>query len=89
MAILTTGVSALQRRLRFDLVQRLKRYFKERKSSFKGNAMRRETVFNDLRDEHVTREMFDEAIRMLEEENYLVATHQTLRLIGLAETNYD
>ena len=89
MAILTTGMSAVERRLRSDLVQRLKRYFKERKSALKAVPMKKENVFNDLRDEHLTRDMFDDAIRTLEEENVLISTHQTIRLIGLGETNYD
>lgn len=89
MAILTTGISAVERRLRLDLVQRLKRYFKDRKSSVKLQSMKKDHVFNDIQNEQITREMFDEAIRILEEENILVTTHQTIRLIGFSETNYD
>ncbi|CAF5193383.1 unnamed protein product, partial [Rotaria magnacalcarata] len=35
------------------------------------------------------RDMFDDAIRALEEENFLIATHQTVRMVTLGESNFD
>jgi hypothetical protein len=40
-------------------------------------------------DERITRDMFDDAIRALEEENFLIATNQTIRMITLGESNFD
>ncbi|UJR10167.1 hypothetical protein I4U23_014383 [Adineta vaga] len=92
VAILTTGISAGERRLRADLAQTLKRYLKEHKSTLNSGPMKKETIFNDMRersDERITRDMFDDAIRALEEENFLVATNQTIRLVSLGESNFD
>lgn len=92
MAILTTGISAGERRLRADLAQTLKRYLKERKSTLSAGPIKKDTLFNDLRersDERITRDMFDDAVRTLEEENFLVATNQTVRLVTLGESNFD
>ncbi|CAF0916428.1 unnamed protein product [Adineta steineri] len=92
VAILTTGISAGERRLRADLAQTLKRHLKERKSSQNTGAIRKDTLFNEMRernDERITRDMFDDAIRALEEENFLVATHHTIRIVTLGESNFD
>lgn len=92
MAILTTGISAGERRLRADLAQTLKRFLKERKSSANAGPLKKDQLFNDLRernDERITRDMFDDAIRALEEENFLVATAQTVRLVTLGESNFE
>lgn len=40
-------------------------------------------------DERITRDMFDDAIRALEEENFIVATHHTIRLVTLGESNFE
>jgi len=92
VAILTTGISAGERRLRADLAQTLKRYLKERKGTLNSGPIKKDTLLNDIRernDEHITRDMFDDAIRALEEENFLVATNQTVRLVSLGESNFD
>ena len=92
VAILTTGISAGERRLRADLAQTLKRYLKEKKSTLSSEPMKKEQLFNEIRDrndEHITRDMFDDAIRALEEENFLVATAHTIRLVTLGESNFD
>ncbi len=92
MSILTTGISAGERRLRADLAQTLKRYIKERKSTLGTGPIKKDTLFNDMRersDERITRDMFDDAIRTLEEENFVVATHHTIRIVTLGESNFD
>lgn len=92
VAILTTGISAGERRLRADLAQTLKRHLKERKSSLGTGPIKKDTLFNDMRersDERITRDMFDDAIRALEEENFIVATNHTIRLVTLGESNFD
>jgi hypothetical protein len=40
-------------------------------------------------DERITRDMFDDAIRALEEENFIVATNHTIRIVTLGESNFD
>ncbi|CAF4231492.1 unnamed protein product, partial [Rotaria magnacalcarata] len=92
VAILTTGISAGERRLRADLAQTLKHYMKERKSTLSKGPVKKDTLFNEIRersDERITRDMFDDAIRALEEENFLIATHQTVRMVTLGESNFD
>ncbi|CAF2507269.1 unnamed protein product [Rotaria sp. Silwood2] len=92
VAILTTGISAGERRLRADLAQTLKRYLKEHKSTLSTGAIKKDTLFNEIRernDERITRDMFDDAIRALEEENFLVATNHTIRIVTLGESNFD
>ncbi len=54
--------------------------------------IKKDTLFNDMRersDERITRDMFDDAIRALEEENFIVATNHTIRIITLGESNFD
>ena len=93
MAILTTGISAGERRLRADLAQTLKRHLKERKSTLAAaGPIKKDHLLNEVRernDERITRDMFDDAIRALEEENFLVATAHTVRLVTLGESNLD
>ena len=92
VAILTTGISSGERRLRADLAQTMKRYLKEQKSSLSSQSMKKDQLFHDMRDrgdEQITRDMFDDAIRALEEENFLVATTHTIRLVTLGESNFD
>ena len=92
VAILTTGISSGERRLRADLAQTMKRYLKEQKSSLSSEPMKKDQLFHDMRDrgdEQITRDMFDDAIRALEEENFLVATTHTIRLVTLGESNFD
>ncbi len=92
MAILIIGISAGKRRLRVDLAQTLKRYLKERKSTLGTGPIKKEMLFNDIRersDERITRDMFDDAIRALEEENFIVATNHTIRIVTLGESNSD
>lgn len=93
VAILTTGISTGERRLRADLAQTLKRHLKERKSSSAGSGpIKKDELFSEIRevnDERVTREMFDDAIRTLEEERFLVSTSHTVRLVTLGESNFE
>lgn len=92
VSILTTGISTVERRLRADLVQILKRFLKDRKVLYSTNPIKRDSLFNEIRDrndERITRDMFDDAIRTLEEENFLVATHYTVRIVTLGESNFD
>jgi hypothetical protein len=92
VAILTTGISAGERRLRAELAQTLKRYLKERRLTLTNGSMRRDTLFNDIRDRHdarLTRDTFDDAIRTLEEENFLQSTHHSIRFVTLGESNLD
>lgn len=92
MSILTTGISTGEHRLRADLAQTVKRYLRERKSTLSNGSMNKETLFDEIRDrhaEHITREMFDDALRALEEENFLQATQHTVRLVTLGDSRLD
>ena len=92
VSILTTGISAVERRLRADLARALKHYLQERKATLSSKPIRKDALFNDVRernDERITRDMFDDAIRALEEENVIIATDHTIRLVTLGESNFD
>ncbi|CAF4503864.1 unnamed protein product, partial [Rotaria sp. Silwood2] len=85
VAILTTGISASERRLRADLVQTLEHYLEERKSTQSTESIKKDTLFNEFRkriNKSITRDMFDDAIRALEEKKFL------LQLIILFELLY-
>ncbi|CAF1027295.1 unnamed protein product [Rotaria sordida] len=49
VAILTTGISASERRLRADLVQKLEYHLEERKSTQSTEAIKKDTLFNEIR----------------------------------------
>ena len=52
--------------------------------------MKKETLFDEIRDqhdEHITREMLDDALRALEEENFLQVTQHTVRLVTLGDSS--
>jgi hypothetical protein len=59
---------------------------------FSTEPIKKDTLFNDMNersDERITRDMFDDAIRALEEENFIVATNYTIRIVTLGESNFD
>ncbi|XP_067409898.1 DNA replication licensing factor MCM4 [Emydura macquarii macquarii] len=81
ISILTTGISATARKRKEELAQALKKLIK---SKGKTPALKYQQLFDDLRaqsDAAVTKEMFEEALRALADDDFLTVTGKTVRLL--------
>ncbi|KAM4687368.1 DNA replication licensing factor MCM4 [Discoglossus pictus] len=81
ISILTTGMSATARKRKEELAQALKKLIQ---SKGKTPALKYQQLFEDLRgqsDVAVTKDMFDEALHALADEDYLTVTGKTVRLL--------
>lgn len=81
ISILTTGMSATARKRKEELAQALKKLIQ---SKGKTPALKYQQLFEDLRgqsDAAVTKDMFDEALHALADEDYLTVTGKTVRLL--------
>ncbi|XP_057253734.1 DNA replication licensing factor MCM4 [Pezoporus wallicus] len=81
ISILTTGMSATARKRREELAQALKKLIQ---SKGKTPALKYQQLFDDLRaqsDTAVTKEMFEEALRALADDDFLTVTGKTVRLL--------
>nr|XP_032655976.1 DNA replication licensing factor MCM4 isoform X2 [Chelonoidis abingdonii] len=81
ISILTTGISATARKRKEELAQALKKLIQ---SKGKTPALKYQQLFDDLRaqsDAAVTKEMFEEALRALADDDFLTVTGKTVRLL--------
>uniref|UniRef100_A0A8C8RM54 DNA replication licensing factor MCM4 n=1 Tax=Pelusios castaneus TaxID=367368 RepID=A0A8C8RM54_9SAUR len=81
ISILTTGMSATARKRKEELAQALKKVIK---SKGKTPSLKYQQLFDDLRaqsDAAVTKEMFEEALRALADDDFLTVTGKTVRLL--------
>ncbi|XP_053323307.1 DNA replication licensing factor MCM4 [Spea bombifrons] len=81
ISILTTGMSATARKRKEELAQALKKLIQ---AKGKTPALKYQQLFEDLRsqsDAAITRDMFDEALHALADEDYLTVTGKTVRLL--------
>ncbi|MBN3304768.1 MCM4 factor, partial [Amia calva] len=81
ISILTTGMSATARKRKEELAQVLKKLIQ---AKGKTPTMKYQQLFDDLRgqsDAAITKDMFDEALRALTDEDYLTVTGKTVRLL--------
>ncbi|XP_030070031.1 DNA replication licensing factor MCM4 [Microcaecilia unicolor] len=81
ISILTTGMSATARKRREELAQVLKKLIQ---SKGKTPALKYQQLFDDLRaqsDAAITKDMFEEALHALADEDYLTVTGKTVRLL--------
>ncbi|XP_067887910.1 DNA replication licensing factor MCM4 [Heterodontus francisci] len=81
ISILTTGMSATARKRKEELAQALKKFIQ---SKGKTPAMKYQQLFDDLRcqsDVAITKDMFEEALRALADEDFLTVTGKTVRLL--------
>ncbi|NXU49981.1 MCM4 factor, partial [Turnix velox] len=81
ISILTTGMSATARKRKEELAQALKKLIQ---SKGKTPALKYQQLFDDLRaqsDTAVTKEMFEEALRALADDDFLTVTGKTVRLL--------
>ncbi|KAM5157664.1 DNA replication licensing factor MCM4 isoform 2-T2 [Mantella aurantiaca] len=81
ISILTTGMSATARKRKEELAQALKKLIQ---SKGKTPALKYQQLFEDLRgqsDSAITKDMFDEALHALADEDYLTVTGKTVRLL--------
>ncbi|XP_014374267.1 DNA replication licensing factor MCM4 isoform X1 [Alligator sinensis] len=81
ISILTTGMSATARKRKEELAQALKKLIQ---AKGKTPALKYQQLFDDLRaqsDAAVTKEMFEEALRALADDDFLTVTGKTVRLL--------
>uniref|UniRef100_A0A8C8G0U1 DNA replication licensing factor MCM4 n=1 Tax=Oncorhynchus tshawytscha TaxID=74940 RepID=A0A8C8G0U1_ONCTS len=81
ISILTTGMSATARKRKEEVAQALKKMIQSRG---KIPAMKYQQLFDDLRGQSeaaITKDMFEEALRALADEDYLTVTGKTVRLL--------
>lgn len=81
ISILTTGMSVTARKRKEELAQALKKLIQ---SKGKTLAMRYQLLFDDLRSQSdiaITKDMFEEALRALADEDFLTVTGKTVRLL--------
>lgn len=81
ISILTTGISATARKRKEELAQALKKLIQ---SKGKTPALKYQQLFDDLRaqsDAAVTKEMFEEALCALADDDFLTVTGKTVRLL--------
>ncbi|KAH1177252.1 DNA replication licensing factor MCM4 [Mauremys mutica] len=81
ISILTTGISATARKRKEELAQALKKLIQ---SKGKTPALKYQQLFDDIRaqsDAAVTKEMFEEALRALADDDFLTVTGKTVRLL--------
>ncbi|NXQ35819.1 MCM4 factor, partial [Alaudala cheleensis] len=81
ISILTTGMSATARKRKEELAQALRKLIQ---SKGKTPSLKYQQLLDDLRaqsDTAVTKEMFEEALRALADEDFLTVTGKTVRLL--------
>uniref|UniRef100_A0A8C7G0I1 DNA replication licensing factor MCM4 n=1 Tax=Oncorhynchus kisutch TaxID=8019 RepID=A0A8C7G0I1_ONCKI len=81
ISIITTGMSATARKRKEEVAQALKKMIQ---SKGKTPAMKYQQLFDDLRGQSeaaITKDMFEEALRALADEDYLTVTGKTVRLL--------
>uniref|UniRef100_A0A672TTN9 DNA replication licensing factor MCM4 n=1 Tax=Strigops habroptila TaxID=2489341 RepID=A0A672TTN9_STRHB len=81
ISILTTGMSATARKRREELAQALRKLIQ---SKGKTPTLKYQQLFDDLRAQSetaVTKEMFEEALRALADDDFLTVTGKTVRLL--------
>ncbi|XP_039189639.1 DNA replication licensing factor MCM4 [Crotalus tigris] len=81
ISILTTGMSATARKRKEELAQALKKLIQ---SKGKTPALKYQQLFDDLRAQSemaITKEMFEEALHALADDDFLTVTGRTVRLL--------
>uniref|UniRef100_A0A7N6ALC6 DNA replication licensing factor MCM4 n=1 Tax=Anabas testudineus TaxID=64144 RepID=A0A7N6ALC6_ANATE len=82
ISILTTGMSATARKRKEEVAQALKKLIQ---AKGKTPAMKYQQLLDDLRGQSetaITKELFDEALRALADDDYLTVTGKTVRLLA-------
>uniref|UniRef100_A0A8C5GBB6 DNA replication licensing factor MCM4 n=1 Tax=Gouania willdenowi TaxID=441366 RepID=A0A8C5GBB6_GOUWI len=82
ISILTTGMSATARKRKEEVAQALKKMIQ---TKARTPAMKYQQLLEELRAQSetaVTKELFDEALRALADEDYLTVTGKTVRLLA-------
>ncbi|XP_028831134.1 DNA replication licensing factor MCM4 [Denticeps clupeoides] len=81
ISILTTGMSATARKRKEEVAQALKKLIQ---TKGKTPAMKYQQLFDDLRGQSetaITKDLFDEALRALADDDFLTVTGRTVRLL--------
>jgi len=82
VGILTTGYSSEERRHRDEIAQTLKKLIKDKG---KISTLKKEVLYQDLltqSDMHIQRDHFENALRDLQEDDYLIITDQVIRILS-------
>jgi DNA replication licensing factor MCM4 len=82
IGILTTGFSSEERRNRDEIADTLKKLIR---AKGKISTMKKESLFQDLltqSDVHIQRDLFESALRDLQEDDYLIITDQVIRILS-------
>lgn len=82
VGILTTGYSSEERRHREEIANTLKKLIKEKG---KISTLKKEVLYQDLltqSDVHIQRDHFENALRDLQEDDYLIITDQVIRILS-------
>nr|XP_020458354.1 DNA replication licensing factor mcm4-like [Monopterus albus] len=82
LQLMTIGMSATARKRKEEVAQALKKLIQ---AKGKTPAMKYQQLLDDLRGQSetaITRELFDEALRALADEDYLTVTGKTVRLLA-------
>jgi len=82
VGILTTGYSSEERRNREQTVQTLKKLIKDKG---KITTLKKEVLYQDLlthSDMHIQRDHFENALRDLQEDDFLIITDQIIRILS-------
>ncbi|NXY84059.1 MCM4 factor, partial [Alcedo cyanopectus] len=81
ISILTTGMSATARKRKEELAQALRKLIQ---TKGKAPTLKYQQLFDDIRaqsDTAITKEMFEEALRALADDDFLTVTGKTVRLL--------
>jgi DNA replication licensing factor MCM4 len=81
ISILTTGMSATSRKRKEELAEALRKLIL---SKGKTPALKYQQLFEDIRgqsDIAITKDMFEEALRALADDDFLTVTGKTVRLL--------
>ncbi|CAJ1099186.1 DNA replication licensing factor mcm4-A-like [Octopus vulgaris] len=80
VTILTTGISGAARKRRAEIKQSLKKHIKEKGKAPTLQYQKLLEAFREESDSPITRELFDDALRDLQDEDFLVVTNRLIRL---------
>jgi len=83
MELIATGMSAETKKKRHELAKALKVLLEKKGKVVNHNVVKILQEFREGSDIQVTREMFDDALKILTDERYLTRTNQTIRISAI------
>ncbi|XP_041376260.1 DNA replication licensing factor MCM4-like [Gigantopelta aegis] len=83
ITILTTGISGAARKRKAEVSQALRRLIQEKGEKGKLVTLKHQKLYEDFREKSdfpITKDMFDDALRELQDEDFLIVTNKVIRL---------